>query len=212
MRGGRNIEVARKARLDIRTASTVRLRIQRDENVSVDASVATTKSESKAGGTGGEDFVPMPYLHSKCPGVWRSRPAFTRFLSADATGRIHLWLPNDFDGLLTVHSRKHTLSPCIKDIAIAHDIPGQTSQTWAICLKKDTTDPVLYRTASNSIPAEAGGQVGRERRPSATASDAIPPQPHQRQPGPDRVFAHAHSSVRVYAHIDEEEGSKCVVM
>lgn len=66
MRGGRNADAARKARLDIRTASTVRLRIQRDENVSVDASVATTKSESE---TKGEDFVPMPYLHSKCLGV-----------------------------------------------------------------------------------------------------------------------------------------------
>lgn len=62
VRGGRNADAARRARLDIRTASTVRLRIQRDENVAVDASVATTKSES----TREEDFVPMPYLHSKC--------------------------------------------------------------------------------------------------------------------------------------------------
>lgn len=51
-------EATRRARIDVRTASTVRLRVQRDEGVSVDAIVATTKSESLA---------PMPYVYSECP-------------------------------------------------------------------------------------------------------------------------------------------------
>lgn len=55
-------DAQRRARLDVRTASTVRLRVQRDAGVSVDASVATTKSESGAG----VDSAPMPYVHSKC--------------------------------------------------------------------------------------------------------------------------------------------------
>lgn len=130
-----------------------------------------------------------------------------------------------------MHCRRSALSPCLRDRAHARDTPGETSQTWAICLAKDAgsgahadadadADPALHRTASNAIPADAGGHAGRERRPStATASAVIPAgaggtlgaAPH-RPPGPDRIFAHAHSSVRIYAHIDEEEGSKCVML
>lgn len=112
-----------------------------------------------------------------------------------------------------MHCKKAILSPCLKEKALERETPGETSHTWYICLKKDTSDPALYRTASNSIPAEAGGNVWDERRPSTgTASDAIPAPAHARLPGPDRVFAHAHSTVRIYAHIDEEEGSKCLIL
>lgn len=60
-------------------------------------------------------------------------------------GRVHLWLPHGFDGLVTarVKGGKAELSPSLRDVAVLW--PGASekhTQTWAIRLGKDrnTTD------------------------------------------------------------------------